>query len=181
MTRKPYAELSRAARRRVVAASVLRSVASVTLLLVLYYVAPLDGPLSLGTLITFGLGLLVFAGVTAWQVRAIIRSDVPVLRAMQALATGVILLLVLYASLYSAIAYNQPDSFTQTLTRTDGLYFTVTVFATVGFGDITPRSELARIVTTTQMLFGLVAFGLIVRTLLGAVQVAVKRRESERP
>ena len=181
MAKKPYFELSRAARRRVVAASVLRSVASVTLLLVLYYVAPLDGPLSLGTLITFGLGLLVFAGVTAWQVRAIIRSDVPVLRAMQALATGVILLLVLYASLYSAIAYNQPDSFTQTLSRTDGLYFTVTVFATVGFGDITPRSELARIVTTTQMLFGLVVFGLIVRTLISAVQLAVRRRESERP
>jgi hypothetical protein len=31
------------------------------------------------------------------------------------------------------------------------------------------------------MLFGLVVFGLIVRTLLGAVQVAVQRRESERP
>jgi voltage-gated potassium channel len=78
------------------------------------------------------------------------------------------------------IAYNQPDSFTQTLSRTDGLYFTVTVFATVGFGDITPRSELARIITTTQMLFGLVIFGLIVRTLLGAVQVATRRRESGR-
>jgi hypothetical protein len=180
MAKKPYDGLSRTARRRVVAASVLRSVASVTLLVVLYYVAPLDGPLSFGTLITFGLGLLVFAGLTAWQVRAIIRSDVPVLRAMQALATGVTLLLILYSSLYSAIAYNQPDSFTQTLSRTDGLYFTVTVFATVGFGDITPRSELARIVTTTQMLFGLVVFGLIVRTLLGAVQVAVRQRESER-
>ena len=181
MAKKPHPELSRAARRRVVAASVLRSAASVTLLLGLYYAAPLDGPLRLGTLITFGLGLLAFAGVTAWQVRAIIRSDVPKIRAMQALATGVTLLLVLYASLYSAIAYNQPDSFTQTLSRTDGLYYTVTVFATVGFGDITPRSELARIVTTTQMLFGLVVFGLIVRTLLGAVQMAVQRRESERP
>ena len=180
MTKKPYFELSHAARRRVVAASVLRSAASVTLLVVLYYVAPLDGPLSLGTLITFGLGLLAFGGLTAWQVRAVIRSDAPVLRAMQALASGVTLLLVLYSSLYSVIAYNQPDSFTQTLSRTDGLYFTVTVFATVGFGDITPRSELARIVTTTQMLFGLVVFGLIVRTLLGAVQVAVQRRENER-
>jgi voltage-gated potassium channel len=181
MTRKRYFELSRAARRRVVAASVLRSAASATLLVVLYYTAPLDGPLRLSTLITFGLGLLVFAGLTIYQVRAIIRSDVPVLRATQALVTGVTLLLVLYSSLYSTIAYNQPDSFTQTLSRTDGLYFTVTVFATVGFGDITPRSELARIVTTTQMLFGLVVFGLVVRTLLGAVQMAVQRRESERP
>ncbi len=181
MTRKQPFELSRAARRRVVVVAVLRSAASVTLLVVLYYVAPLDGPLNFGTLITFGLGLLVFAGLTGWQVRAIIRSDVPVLRAMQALATGVTLLLVLYSSLYSAIAYNRPDSFTQTLSRTDGLYFTVTVFATVGFGDITPRSELARIVTTTQMLFGLVVFGLILRTLVSAVQVAVRRRESERP
>jgi hypothetical protein len=137
MTKKPYFELSRAARRRI---------------FVVYYVAPLDGPLSLRTLITFGLGLLTFAGLTFWQVRAIIQSDVPVLRAMQALASGVTLLLVLYSSLYSVIAYNQTDSFTQTLSRTDGLYFTVTVFATVGFGDITPRSELARIITTTQML-----------------------------
>jgi voltage-gated potassium channel len=179
MTKRPYFELSHAAQRRVVTVAVLRSVASVTLLVVLYYAAPLDGPLSIGTLITFGLGLLAFGGLTAWQVRAVIRSDAPVLRAMQALASGVTLLLVLYSSLYSVIAYNQPDSFTQTLTRTDGLYFTVTVFATVGFGDITPRSELARIFTTTQMLFGLVIFGLIVRTLLGAVQVATRRRESE--
>ena len=181
MTRKQYFEHRGAARRRVVAVAVLRSSASVALLVVLYYVAPLDGPLNFGTLIAFGLGLLVFAGLTVWQVRAILRSDIPVIRAMQALATGVTLLLVLYSSLYSAIAYNQPDSFTQTLSRTDGLYFTVTVFATVGFGDITPRSELARIVTTTQMLFGLVVFGLIVRTLIGAVQVAVRRRESEQP
>jgi voltage-gated potassium channel len=180
-TGNPYSELSRGARRRVVAVSVLRSAASVTVLVVLYYAAPIDGPLNLGTLVTFGLGLLVFAALTVWQVRAIIRSDVPVVRAMQALATGVTLLLVLYSALYSAIAYNQPDSFTQTLSRTDGLYFTVTVFATVGFGDIAPRSELARIVTTTQMLFGLIVFGLIVRTLLGAVQVAVRQRESERP
>ena len=72
-------------------------------------------------------------------------------------------------------------NFTQPLTHTDALYFTITVFATVGFGDITPRSELARIITTTQMLFGLVVFGLIVRTLLSAVQMAVRRRESERP
>jgi hypothetical protein len=37
------------------------------------------------------------------------------------------------------------------LSRTDALYYTITVFSTVGFGDITPRADLARIVTMVQM------------------------------
>jgi hypothetical protein len=36
------------------------------------------------------------------------------------------------------------------LTRTDALYFTVTVFSTVGFGDITAKTETARLVVTGQ-------------------------------
>ena len=32
------------------------------------------------------------------------------------------------------------------LTHTDGLYFTVTVLSTVGFGDITAKTEAARLV-----------------------------------
>jgi hypothetical protein len=57
------------------------------------------------------------AGLLTWQVRAIIRSDVPRLRAIQAVTTGITRLLVLYASMYSVIAYNQPDSFTEPLSR----------------------------------------------------------------
>ena len=67
------------------------------------------------------------------------------------------------------------------MSRTDSLYFTVTVFATVGFGDIAPRTELARLVVMSQMLFGLIAFGLVARLLLGAVQVADRRQETEEP
>jgi voltage-gated potassium channel len=37
------------------------------------------------------------------------------------------------------------------LSRTDALYYTITVFSTVGFGDVTPRADLARIVTMVQM------------------------------
>ena len=40
----------------------------------------------------------------------------------------------------------------QPLTRADALYFAVTVFSTVGFGDITPESEAARVVLIVQML-----------------------------
>ena len=37
----------------------------------------------------------------------------------------------------------------------DALYFTTVTFATVGFGDITPVSQLARGVVTVQMIAGM--------------------------
>jgi voltage-gated potassium channel len=185
MTRKRYSELTGAMRMRMVTMSLLRSAAVITVLVVLYYTAPLEQGLDPGTWIGFGFGLvfglLVFAGVIGWQVRAIIRSDFPRLQAIQAVSTGLPLLLLLYASTYIVIAHNQPDSFSEALSRTDALYFTVIIFATVGFGDIVPRSELAQAVVMTQMLVGLIAVGLVLRLLLVAVQVAVRRHEPEAP
>lgn len=177
MTKKRYDELSPAARRWVAAAALLRAAASVTVLVVVYYLAPLDEPLDTGTVIEFVLGLVVLAAVIAWQVRAIVASDMPRLRALQAIAIGLPLLLLMFASIYVVIAGARPDSFTEALGRTDALYFTVTVFATVGFGDIAPVSEVARIVTMIQMIMGLLAVGLVAKILLGAVQVAVRRRD----
>ena len=179
MTRKPYDQLAPAARRRLVAASLLRAGASVTALVLAYYLAPLDRPLQPATLIGFGLCLVGFAVVIAWQVRAILASDVPRLQAVQAIAVGLAVLLLLFASIYLRIAQSNPDSFTEPLSRTDSLYFTITVFSTVGFGDITPRTEIARIITMIQMLMGLVVVGLVARILLGAVRTAVQRRERD--
>jgi voltage-gated potassium channel len=181
MTRRRYEELTRRARRRLVTVSLLRSAASVTLLVVVYYKAPLDGSLDTASWIEFGVGLLAFAAMIAWQVRAIINSDLPRLRAIQAVAVGLPLLLLMFASVYIVIARSQPDAFTEALSRTDSLYFTVTVFTTVGFGDIAPKTELARIVTVIQMLLGLIAVGLVARLLLTAVQVAVRRHGEPLP
>ena len=181
MTRKHYDELTPAARKRLIVASLLRAGASVTLLTAVYYTIPLDRPLNAATWIRFVLGLGAVAAVIAWQVRAIVASDVPRLRAVQAVAIGLPMLLLLFASTYLRISRDAPDSFSEALGRTDALYFTVTVFTTVGFGDIAPRSELARILTMIQMITGLVVVGLVAKILLGAVQTAVRRRESEGP
>jgi hypothetical protein len=88
---------------------------------------------------------------------------------------GLAALLILYASAYVVMSRAQPDSFTEVLGRTDALYYTMTIFATVGFGDITPTTETARIVTITQMLVGILAVGLAAKLLVGAVQDAVAR------
>ena len=176
MTRRRYEELTPRARRRLVTLYLLRSAASVTLLVVVYYKAPLDVSLDTASWIEFCVALLAFAAMIAWQVRAIINSDLPRLRAIQAVAVGLPLLLLIFASTYIVIARNQSDAFTEALSRTDSLYFTVTVFATVGFGDIAPKTELARVVTMIQMLLGVIVVGLIAKIFLNAVQVAVRRR-----
>ena len=49
--------------------------------------------------------------------------------------------------------------FTERLDHTRVLYFTITVFSTVGFGDITPRADLARIIVSIQMLLDLDILG----------------------
>ena len=64
-----YQELPPARRRRLIVRAVLRSLLSATVLVVLYYLLPLDRPLSADTAIRLLAGLLVFAGVMVWQVR----------------------------------------------------------------------------------------------------------------
>ncbi|WP_181781896.1 potassium channel family protein [Pseudonocardia pini] len=176
-TRGP--ELTRSARRRLLVSSLLRSAVAVAVLLVAYSTAPLDRPLDAGTWVTFAAGLLAFGGIVIWQVQVVMRSRTPRLQAIQTVAIGLPLLLVLFAASYVVIATNVPDSFTQPLDRIGSLYFTVTVFTTVGFGDIAPLTDLARVLTTLQMLVGVTVVGVIAKILFGAVEVAERRRESE--
>ena len=108
-------------------------------LVVLYYVLPLDRGWGTGTAIRLLIGILVFVGVMVWQVKAIVGSRYSGLRAAEALGLVLPLFLVLFASAYFAMERASAASFTEPLTRTDALYFTVTVFSTVGFGDISPE------------------------------------------
>jgi voltage-gated potassium channel Kch len=70
------------------------------------------------------------------------------------------------------LSYQQPSTFSEPLTRTDALYFTVTTFATVGFGDVVPRTETVRLLVSGQILLDLVILGLGIKVILGAVQKA---------
>jgi hypothetical protein len=159
--------------------ALLRAAGSAALLVVVYYLAPLNRPLDAGTWIEFALGLVVFAVIIAYHARAIAASDAPHLRLIQAVATGLPTLLLLFAATYVLIARNDPDSFSEMLNRTGALYFTLTVFATVGFGDIAPRSDVARILTMIQMIINLATVGLIGKILFGAVDVAQQRRKND--
>jgi voltage-gated potassium channel len=179
MTTKRYNRLSPSARRRRRTVQLVWTALSAVPLLTVYYLAPLDRPLDISTLIRFLLGLVVFALVIVWQVRAIVSSDAPRLRTVRAVVIGVTTLLVVFAATYSVISNSRPDSFSEPLSRTGALYFTLTVFATVGFGDISPRTDVARIVTMVQMITNLITVGLLGKIVFAAMQKALRRQEDE--
>jgi voltage-gated potassium channel len=155
--------------RRAVAVAGGRTLLTVGGVLVLYGTLPLEGRLGVGALLVLLGGLLVVGVLVAWQVRAILRSRHPALRAVEAIALSLPLFLLLFAAAYVVLSGTDPDAFTEPISRVDGVYFVVTVFATVGFGDISPLSELARALTTVQMVGDLVLIGLVLRIFLTAV------------
>ena len=150
--------------------SLLRALGSTIVLVAVYYLLPLDHSARWVAVSMLIVGLLVLAGLITFQVRTIIASPFPALRALEALATSIPLFLLLFASTYVVLGAISASNFTQTMTHTNALYFTVTVFATVGFGDITPKTEAARLIVTGQMMTDLIILGLGARVILGAVQ-----------
>jgi hypothetical protein len=160
----------------------LRAVAIGVFLLVLYFVLPFDRRENdtSDLVLAIGIGLVAIAAIVVSEVRDILRSPYPRLQAMQAAFVAVPLFVLMFAAAYFTLAASSGSNFSEPLSRIDALYFTVTVFATVGFGDITATSDPARILVIVQMISGLLFLGFGVRLLLGATQVSLQR-ESEQP
>jgi hypothetical protein len=152
-----------------VALALLRSAGSTIVLVTIYYLLPIDTSARWVAITVPAVGLAVFVGLVAFQVRAIIASQFPSLRAMEALATSVPFFILLFASTYVLLGKISANNFSQHMTHTNALYFTVTVFATVGFGDITATTATPRLVVTAQMILDLILLGLAAKVILGAV------------
>jgi voltage-gated potassium channel len=156
--------------RRHVIASALKVFLSTTALVALYALAPLDQkPVGL-VAVELIVSLLLLAVLLGWQITSVVRSPYPGLRAAEAVAVTLPLIILLFSAAYFVMEEASSGTFTEPLTRIDALYFSVTVFASVGFGDITAKTELARMIVTLQMIVDLVLIGVIARVLFGAVQ-----------
>ncbi|MEV5509091.1 potassium channel family protein [Streptomyces orinoci] len=164
-------------RRRTPVMAALRPLATATGLVLAYYLLPLDERVRGGTGVSLVLGLLGVLLLFLRQCRSIGYSATPRLRAVEMLATVVPLFLLLFSAVYYLLERNEPGSFSTSLSRTAALYFTVTVFSTVGFGDIVPHSDSARIVTMVQMAADILLLGVAARVVIGAVETGLRRRD----
>jgi hypothetical protein len=86
------------------------------------------------------------------------------------MAISIPLFLVVFSTTHYLVNELNPGSYSEPMTRFDALYFTMSTFATVGFGDITAISVPARFVTLVQMIGGLILIGVVARVLIGAAR-----------
>ena len=175
-----YRDLTPKERRRLLARALIRALLSAALLVVVYYWLPLDNDLDWVAGVVLVLGLSAFMVLMVWHVRSIMRARAPGLRAIESLFTALPLFLLVFATVYFIMGQAAATSFSEPLTRTDALYFTVTVFSTVGFGDITPTTASTRVVVMIQMFGGLLVLGAGLRLFFGAAQRGQKRRLAEK-
>jgi voltage-gated potassium channel len=168
-------ETAAPAPRRLITRASAQVAVSTGTLLVCYYLVPLDraeGAAILGWLAT---GLSAFVAVAVVQIRGILRAPYPALRAITGFGVALPLFVLVFASTYLTMSASDPSAFSERLSHTDALYFAVTILSTVGFGDITPATESARVAAMVQMVSGLLVLGLLARVVIGAVQESRQR------
>jgi hypothetical protein len=100
------------------------------------------------------------------------------------MANGALLLLLMatiavlgFAVVYLGLVAQDPDAFTQPLSKMTAAYFSVTILATVGFGDISAANDLSRAVVTAQMIIDLSLISLGVQLIRHSTQRAVTAHE----
>ena len=159
--------------------ALLRSTTTVSALVLAYFLIPTK-PRDGGSVVPFLiLSLAVLAVIVGLEIVAIIKAGHPVLRAVEAAAAVVPLFLLIFARIYLANSELDPEAFSLSLDPTTALYFTVTVFATVGFGDIVAQTNSMRLLVTVQMILNLLVLGLVVRLLTSAARQGIAKRLDE--
>ena len=176
LTPRRLSELDKGERRRAFLHTAIAVALAWIVLVGVYYLVPVGHPSDARAFVRLGISAGLFAVIVAGQTRRIVRAELPELRAVEALGVILPLFLVVFAGIYLSLSHASAAAFSQRLDHTRALYFTITVFSTVGFGDITPATDFARIMVSIQMLLDLVIIGAVVRLLINAAKTSLTRR-----
>jgi F0F1-type ATP synthase assembly protein I len=165
---------------RVLARSIAQIVIVVAVLLTGYLLVPVQADSAAVSAVAWA-ALLAFVSVVVvflHQARRITHAAYPLLAGAEALIILLAIFLIGFAFIYLVMSTSAPDTFSEPLNRTGALYFAITVLSTVGFGDITPKSDPSRWLVSAQMLIdiGLIAGAL--RLIFGIARKAEERRRT---
>jgi Ion channel len=159
------------------------TVLTVVVPVVVYFLLPLDK--ESGKLLATALVIAAAASlipISIRQAQLVLRSDDPLFDAMRCIVSALVFLVVAFSSAYFVLATNYDAEIHGLETKLDGIYFTVTILATVGFGDITADGQWARAIVTGQMVVNFAVLAVALRVVSWALkergQDAFARRAS---
>ncbi|MFD7901112.1 potassium channel family protein [Kitasatospora sp. NPDC059722] len=149
---------------------------SFTLLMVGYFTLPLEWFGDRRPVVSWG----VFVGALAGLTGTLVAKIVGVMRGTaKRPVVWLIFLICLTMTIYAATYYvlgARKAEFNGLETRLDALYFTVVTMATVGYGDITPSGQAARLVVVLQIGYNFVFLATAAGTLSRAIRSNVENR-----
>ncbi|HEX6149836.1 MAG TPA: potassium channel family protein [Nocardioides sp.] len=157
----------------------LRTVLSLSALFGAYFLLPARPPRGGSDAPWLALALCVFGVVVGVQLHSIVKAPHPMIRAVETLTLTVPVFLLIFARSYLSGSLGDPASFSEPLDKTTALYFTVSCFATVGFGDIVAMSNPMRLLVTLQMLLDLVMLGALVKLFASAARRGIADRAQQ--
>lgn len=132
-------------------------------LLLLYANAPVDPRSDYISTAPLAFGLLALVSTMVVSVWQLTRSKFPMLAAASAIVFTIPMVLVAFAYTYVVIGAQTPTNFSESLTKVDSFYFTLSTFATVGFGDIAATSQKARAIVSLQIAIDLAVLGALLK------------------
>ena len=122
--------------------------------------------------------LSVFGLFFHFQLKKIKKARYPQLRSIEALIMVSIMFIAVFAAIYTQISIRYPGSFSEPLDHFNAYYYAMTVLATVGFGDITPVTPMARIISMIQMGLDLAFIGVAVRVVSSTAKSTMENRRA---
>lgn len=160
------ASAAREVSRRVLVVTAIRVLTILGVTLLAYALVPIEGQDAARAAFVSGLiGISALLTVFARQMSRVSRAQHPVLAAVEALSLVFGLFTCFFALVYVSMSTGDVAAFSEPIGKTAGIYFTMTVLTTVGFGDITADSDLARVFVTIQMVMGTVLVAVAVKAL----------------
>lgn len=160
--------------RGLIVAAFARVLGIVAGTLAVYFMIPIEGGgAARVAAVAACVGIAIILAVFARQMSRVSRSPRPVPAAIEALVLVFGLFVCFFALLYVSMSASDPAAFTQAVNKVAGVYFTMTVLTTVGFGDISAVSDTARVMVSIQMVLGMILIGTAVKALGFSVKRAV--------
>ncbi len=157
---------------------VMAGLAVVAAMIAVYLLVPTpkddDRPWSV--LITIVVVLLVYSAAAVWALVRINQSPHPMRTGFVLLSVMITAMVVIFALTYLSLSASDPGNFNVPLTKVSALYFTMTILATVGFGDIVATSEAGQIAVMLQMVVGLTLLTALARVIVAAARSATQRK-----